>query len=285
MSILSIQSHVTYGHVGNAAAVFPLQRLGFEVWPVHTVQFSNHLGYGDWQGQVFSADHIGSIIDGIAARGALAVCDAVLSGYLGAARLGQVVIETVGRVRDANPASLYLCDPVMGDTDTGLYVHDDIPDFLRARVVPLADVLTPNLFELQQLTQRHIATRTEAVTAARELLALGPSVVVVTSLRHDETPADAIDILAVTADGAWQVRTPYLPLEPPVNGSGDAVAALFLGHYLKTREAPAALAEAAAGVFAIVSATQAAGTRELQLIAAQDEMVRPSRRFPVEPIA
>jgi pyridoxine kinase len=123
------------------------------------------------------------------------------------------------------------------------------------------------------------------VTAARELLALGPSVVVVTSLRHDETPADAIDILAVTADGAWQVRTPYLPLEPPVNGSGDAVAALFLGHYLKTREAPAALAEAAAGVFAIVSATQAAGTRELQLIAAQDEMVRPSRRFPVEPIA
>jgi pyridoxine kinase len=282
MSILSIQSHVAFGHVGNAAAVFPLQRLGFEVWPVHTVQFSNHLGYGDWQGQVFTAEHIASIIEGLAARGALGACDAVLSGYLGAARLGQVVIDTVARVRTASPAALYLCDPVMGDTDTGLYVHDDIPDFLRTRVVPMADVLTPNQFELEQLTRRRIANQAEAVAAARELLALGPKVVVVTSLRHDETPADAIDLLAVTAEGTWRVRTPYLPFEPALNGSGDAVAALFLGHYLKTREAPAALGEAAAAIFAIVAATQSAGTRELQLIAAQEAMVNPVRRFPVE---
>jgi pyridoxine kinase len=282
MSILSIQSHVTYGHVGNAAAVFPLQRLGFEVWPVHTVQFSNHLGYGDWRGQVFTAEHIASIIDGLAARGALGACAAVLSGYLGAARLGQVVIDTVGRVRAASPAALYLCDPVMGDTDTGLYVHDDIPEFLRARAVPMADVLTPNLFELERLTRRRIANQAEAVAAARELLALGPTVVVVTSLRHDETPADAIDILAVTADGAWRVRTPYLPFEAAINGSGDAVAALFLGHYLRTRQAPAALAEAAAAIYAIVAATQSAGSRELQLIAAQEAMVNPARRFPVE---
>ena len=282
MSILSIQSHVTYGHVGNAAAVFPLQRLGFEVWPVHTVQFSNHLGYGDWQGQVFTAEHIASIIDGLAARGALGACAAVLSGYLGAARLGQVVIDTVGRVRAASPSALYLCDPVMGDTDSGLYVHGDIPEFLRTKAVPMADVLTPNLFELEQLTRRRIANQAEAVTAARDLLALGPTVVVVTSLRHDQTPADAIDILAVTADGAWRVRTPFLPFEPAINGSGDAVAALFLGHYLKTREAPAALAEAAAAIFAIVAATQSAGTRELQLITAQEAMINPARRFPVE---
>lgn len=284
MSILSIQSHVAYGHVGNAAAVFPLQRLGFEVWPVHTVQFSNHLGYGDWQGQVFTADHISAVIDGIAARGALDACAAVLSGYLGTASLGRVVANTVRRVRGANPSALYLCDPVMGDTGIGLYVRDDIPEFLRTHAIPLADILTPNLFELERLTACRIANLAEAVAAARSLLALGPTVVVVTSLRHDETPADAIDILAVTADGAWQVRTPYLPLETPVNGAGDALAALFLGHYLKTREVPEALADTAAAVFAIVSATHAAGTRELQLIAAQEAMVRPSRRFPVERI-
>jgi len=285
MSILSIQSHVAFGHVGNAAAVFPLQRLGFEVWPVHTVQFSNHPGYGDWRGQVFSAEHIREVIDGLAARGTLGACDAVLSGYLGAASLGQAVTDAVGRVRAANPAALYLCDPVMGDTGTGLYVRGDIPAFLRAQAVPLADVLTPNLFELEQLAECGIASRTAAVAAARRLLNLGPSVIVVTSLRHDETPADAIDILAVTANGAWQVRTPFLPFDPPPNGAGDSLAALFLGHYLKARDAPAALAEAAAAIFAIVAATQTAGTRELQLIAAQKEMVRPSRRFPVERIA
>lgn len=285
MSILSIQSHVAFGHVGNAAAVFPLQRLGFEVWPVHTVQFSNHPGYGDWQGQVFSAEHIREIIDGLGTRGALAACDAVLSGYLGAASLGEAVTDAVGRVRAANPSALYLCDPVMGDTGTGLYVRDDIPAFLRAQAVPLADVLVPNLFELEQLAECRVASRTEAVTAARRLIGLGPSVVVVTSLRHDETPADAIDILAVTADSAWQVRTPFLPLDPPANGAGDALAALFLAHYLKGRETPAALAKAAAAIFAIVAATQTAGTRELQLVAAQEEMVRPSRRFPVERIA
>ncbi|MHA1600865.1 MAG: pyridoxal kinase PdxY [Alphaproteobacteria bacterium] len=284
MSILSIQSHVAYGHVGNAAAVFPLQRLGFEVWPVHTVQFSNHLGYGDWQGQVFSPEHIAEIIDGVAARGVLDTCAAVLSGFLGAARLGQVVADTVDRVRAANPSALYLCDPVMGDTGTGFYVHDDIPEFLRTRALPLADIITPNLFELEHLAQCTIVSRNDTVTAARKLLALGPSVAIVTSLHHNETPADAIDILAVTADDAWQVRTPYLPLDPAANGAGDALAALFLGHYLKTREVPAALAKSSAAIFAIISATKTAGTRELQLIAAQDEMVRPSRHFPVERI-
>jgi pyridoxine kinase len=285
MSILSIQSHVAYGHVGNAAAVFPLQRLGFEVWPIHTVQFSNHPGYGMWQGQTFSPEHIDKIVDGIAACGALGACDAVLSGYLGTAALGQAVAGAVRRVRAANSAALYLCDPVMGDTGTGLYVHADIPGFLRAHAVPLADVLTPNLFELEQLSACRVASRPEAVAAARRLLNLGPSVIVVTSLRPDDTPADAIDILAVTADGAWQVRTPFLPFDPPVNGTGDALAALFLGHYLKNREAPAALAAAAAAIFAIVSATRAAGTRELQIVAAQEDMVRPSRRFPVQRIA
>jgi pyridoxine kinase len=284
MNILSIQSHVAYGHVGNAAAVFALQRLGFEVWPVHTVQFSNHPGYGDWQGEVFTAEAIGAVIEGIAARGVLNTCAAVLSGYLGTAGLGRVVADTVRRVRAANPSALYLCDPVMGDTGTGLYVQDGIPEFLRTQAVPLADIVTPNLFELAHLTGRRIANREHAVAAARDVLALGPTVAVVTSARLDETPADAIDILAVTADGAWQVRTPYLSLAAPVNGAGDSLAALFLGHYLKHRTASVALTEAASAIFSILSATHAAGTRELQIIAAQSEMAHPSRRFMAEPI-
>ncbi|MFQ6017949.1 MAG: pyridoxal kinase PdxY, partial [Kiloniellaceae bacterium] len=282
MAILSIQSHVAYGHVGNAAAVFALQRLGLEVWPVHSVQFSNHPGYGDWAGDILPAEHVRRVIDGIAARGVLGACDAVLSGYLGDAGLGEAVLVAVRQARAANPAALYACDPVMGDTAGGLFVRENIPAFLRERAVPLADIITPNAFELEQLTGLRIASLDDAIGAARQALALGPSIVLVTSLRHDATPDGAIEMLAVTPEALWRVRTPFLKLDPAPNGAGDALAALFLAHYLSGRDAARALATAAAAIFAVVAATQAAGTRELQLIAAQDELVRPARRFKAE---
>lgn len=285
MSILSIQSHVAYGHVGNAAAVFPLQRLGFEVWPVHTVQLSNHLGYENAAGDVFPADHVRRVIGGLAARGVLAQCDAVLSGYLGDAALGEAVLEAVSQVRAANPHALYLCDPVMGDTGEGIYVRDNIPAFLRETALPLADIITPNAFELEQLTGARIAGLSDAITAARQALGLGPTVVLVTSLRHEETADDEIEMLAVTPDAAWRVRTPFLAFETAPNGAGDAVAALFLAAYLKARDARSALEDAAAAIFAIMAVTRRAGTRELQLIAAQDEIVAPIRRFTVEQIS
>ena len=97
MNILSIQSHVAYGHVGNAAAVFPMQRLGHEVWPIHTVQFSNHPGYGGFRGASFDAALIDACVEGIAERGALARCDAVLSGYLGGAETGDAILRAVAR--------------------------------------------------------------------------------------------------------------------------------------------------------------------------------------------
>jgi len=284
-AILSIQSHVAYGHVGNAAAVFPLQRLGFEVWPVHTVQYSNHLGYGDWAGQVFTAEHVRQVVDGIAARGVFGRCAAVLSGYLGEAAVGEAVIAAVQQVRAANPAALYLCDPVMGDMGDGLYVRENIPAFLRDRALPLADIITPNQFELELLTDTRITSEVEALAAARRTLSFGPKIALVTSLHHLDIPDDAIDMLAVSATGAWRVRTPYLPFDPAPNGSGDAVAALFLAHYLTSADCATALAGAAAAIFAVMACTHAAGTRELQLIAAQDEIVAPKRRFPVERIA
>ncbi len=289
MAILSIQSHVAYGHVGNSAAAFPLQRLGFEVWRVNSVQFSNHTGYGTWRGQVFEAAQIAELIEGIAERGVLGECQAVLSGYLGDAALGVVVLDAVSRIKAANPGALYTCDPVMGDVGRGLYVRPDIPDFMRQQAVPAADIITPNQFELELLTGRKVSGRADAVAAARRALALGPKVVLATSLQHDETAAGEIEMLAVTAEGAWRVATPFLAIDPAPNGAGDALAALFLAHYLKSggkpSQAPEALGRAAAAIYAIVAETERAGTRELQLIAAQEEFAKPKSTFPVEKLS
>src|SRR5262245_9462293 len=158
MNILSLQSHVVYGHVGNSAAVFPLQRIGVEVWPVHTVQFSNHTGYGRWAGRVFSGAMISQVVEGIEARGVLGECDGVLSGYLGSTDTGEAVVDAVTRVKSANPAARYCCDPVIGDVDRGIFVRKGIPEFFQQRLLPIADIVTPNHFELDFLTSRTTAT-------------------------------------------------------------------------------------------------------------------------------
>ena len=212
MNILSIQSWVAYGHVGNASAMFPLQRLGAEVWAVHTVQFSNHTGYGAWTGQVFGGDAVRAVVDGIAARGVLPGCDAVLSGYLGDPGVGEAVLDAVARVRAANPLATYCCDPVIGDTGRGVFVRDGIPELIRSRAVPAADILTPNGFELEHLTGQPVHTLPGARAAVAALQAqmapAGPATVLVTSLRTDETPEDAVDMLAADRTGAWLLRTP-----------------------------------------------------------------------------
>lgn len=284
-NVLSIQSHVTYGHVGNAAAAFPLQRLGFEVWRINTVQFSNHTGYGDWQGQVFSPQHVADLVLGLEARGALAKCNAVLSGYMGDAALGEVIVETVSKAKRANPQALYLCDPVMGDAGRGLYVRSGIPEFMRTKALSAADVITPNAFELELLTGRRIGDHESAVAAARQALTLGPRIVLVTSLTLPGTPTDSIQMLAVDASGAWQVTTPFLPLDPMPNGAGDTVSALFLAHLLKGFAPPQSLERVAGAIFAVMQATQEAGARELELITAQDALAHPPRRFSATAIA
>ncbi len=282
MNILSIQSHVAYGHVGNASAVFPMQRLGVEVWPIHTVQFSNHTGYGSWRGRVFDGPAIEDLVEGIAERGVLPRCDGVLSGYMGSADIGNAILAAVQRVREANPAALYCCDPVIGDVGRGVFVRPGIPEFMRDQAVPAADIITPNQFELEFLSG--IATPTLA--AAKEAVAavhrLGPKVVLVTSLHTTETPGDAIDLLAGAGGRFWRVRTPKLSLN--VNGAGDAIAALFFVHYARTRSAAEALGAAAASIYGLLKRTEEAGSREILTVAAQDEFVAPSRRFSVESV-
>ncbi len=285
MNILSIQSWVAYGHVGNAAAVFPLQRLGAEVWAINTVQFSNHTGYGAWTGQVFTGESVAALVDGIAARGALPGCDAVLSGYMGDAGIGEAILGAVARVREANPRALYCCDPVIGDLGRGVFVRPGIPEFMRDRALPAADLLTPNQFELEWLTGqpcRTLADAKRAVASLRGRMAPGgPRAVLVTSLSTEETPADALDLLAVDDGGAWRLRTPLLPVS--VNGAGDAIAALFLYHVLRTGAAKAALEEAGSSVHGLLRRTEEAGSQEILLVGAQDEFVAPSERFRAEP--
>jgi pyridoxine kinase len=279
MAILSIQSHVAYGHVGNAAVTLPLQRLGREVWAVPTVVFAAHAGYGPPQGAVLPASTVGEIVRGIEARGVFPRCKAVLSGYLGDADLGSVVLDAVARVRSANPDALYCCDPVMGDTAPGVYVRDGIPEFLATQAVPVADIATPNVFELEMLAGGRVRDLDDALAAARVLIARGPRLVLVTSLKRAETPAGTIEMLAVTRDAAWLVGTPEFDLDPAPNGAGDLTAALFLAFMIETRDPEAALSRVGSAIHAVFDATRAAGTRELALEAAQDRIARPPRLF------
>lgn len=283
MNILSIQSHVAYGHVGNDAAVFTLQRMGVEVWPVHTVQFSNHTGYGDWKGHVFDAGMIGEVVAGIAQRGVLGECDGVLSGYMGSVDIGAAILDAVADVKRANPKARYCCDPVIGDVGRGVFVRDGIPDFMKNSALPAADVITPNQFELDYLSARASATLREARDAVKVLHDLGPRAVLVTSLHVDETPDDAIDMLASDANGCFVVRTPRLPLA--VNGAGDAIAALFFAHYLQNGKIGEALSQSASSIFGVLAKTAATNVREIQLVSAQDEIVKPTHIFEADMLA
>ncbi|MGQ4491631.1 pyridoxal kinase PdxY [Corynebacterium diphtheriae] len=283
MNILSIQCHVSYGHVGNSAAVFPLQRIGHEVWPVHTVNFSNHTGYGQWGGELIPAAQVRNVIDGMEQRGAFERIDAILSGYQGGSDIADVIVDAVARIKEANPQAVYACDPVMGNAKSGCFVSDLIPPLLRDKVVPVADIITPNQFELEYLTgvPAHDTTSTlEAIAAAQEM---GPDTVLVTSVRRPETPADAIEMIAANEQGAWLVRTPFIDFKR--NGSGDVTAALFTGHYIRERDAADALARTASSVFDLIETTFTADSRELLIIESQEAIAHPRLQFEVEQIA
>ena len=282
-AIVSIQSHVAYGHVGNSAAVFPLQRAGFEVWPVHTVAFSNHTGHGQWRGPLIPATEVSAIIQGMDELGTLAEVAAVISGYQGGADIADAIIEAVALVKQRNPKAFYSCDPVMGNAKSGCHVADTIPPLLRDKVVPVADVITPNQFELGYLTGREVSDLESTIAAAHAARAMGPETVLVTSVLRPERAAETIEMLAVNGSGAWLVATPYLPFKR--NGSGDVAAALFAGNLLRAGGIDGDLAEplarTAASVFELLQVTYDSGARELELIRAQEAYVNPQRHFEV----
>jgi len=275
-TVLSVQSWVACGTVGNTAALFPLQRLGCETWSLNTVAFSNHTGHERWRGDTVPASDIAALFEGISELGVLARCDAVLSGYLGEAETGPVLLDIVARVKAANRRALYCCDPVMGDVGLGYYVRAGIPEFFRDRALALADIVTPNRFELEWLSGRPVRNLADAREAAAALRQSGPAIVLATSLDAD---ADRVAALAAGPDGVWAAETPRLAIE--ATGCGDAVAALFLAWLLKGKPVPDALATTIAAIYGVIEATMLSGGGELALVAAQDELVAPSRPMSV----
>lgn len=273
-TVLSVQSRVAYGHVGNAAAVFPLQCLGIEAWALDTVAFSNHTGHGRWRGDAVAAETVATLFEGIADLGVLPSIDAVLSGYIGTAETGAVLLDIVRRVKTANPNALFCCDPVIGDTDTGSYVRDGVAEFFRDAALALGDILTPNRFELEYLTGRTVSTLAEAAAAAAALRERGPTTVLLTSLG---LVPEHLTMLASGPGGTWAVETPLLPVE--LNGCGDVTAALFLGRLLTGDSLAEALAATAASMFAVIETTVTLGRYELALVASRAELVQPSRQF------
>jgi len=279
VNILSIQSAVAYGHVGNSAAVFPLQRIGVEVLPVYTVTFSNHTGYGAWRGPMISPDDVRDVITGIEERGVLGEIDVVLSGYQGGEGIADVILDAVARVKAANPNAVYACDPVMGNAKSGCFVAPAIPELLRDRVVPAADIITPNQFELGYLTRTEPADLASTLASVDAARAIGPRTVLVTSVERPDRPEGTIEMLAVDDAGAWIVQTPLLPLK--ANGSGDVTAALFTAHYRETGSAAEALARTTSSVWDLLRLTHESGRRELQLVEAQEFYAHPRMQFEV----
>jgi len=277
MTVISIQSQVAYGHVGNSAAVFPMQMHGIDVIAVPTTLLSNRPGYPTIRGRVLDAELVADLLLGVEERGALDAANMILSGYLGSPEIAAVVADFVTRARASHPALLYCCDPVLGDRDRGLFVQADIPPLVRDRLCPLTDIITPNHFEFEWLCGVKATTADKMIEAAQALLARGPSTVVVTSAELADTPGGEIETLAVERARAWRVRTPKLPISP--SGTGDLFASLFVSARVRGSDTPEALAHAASAIFAVLEQTALRGTEEMRIVESAGLLVHPKRRF------
>jgi len=285
MNVISIQSQVAFGHVGNSAAVFPMQMHGIDVTAVPTTLLSNRPGYPSIRGRVLDAQLVADLLRGIEERGAVDTCDMILSGYLGSPEIAAVVADFVARAKTRKPTLAYCCDPVLGDRDRGLFVPADIPPLVRDRLCPLADIITPNHFEFEFLCGAKATTSGQMIGAAQALMARGPSTVIVTSAELADTPEGEIETVAIEKSGegikAWRAGTPKLPINP--SGTGDLFAALFVAARLRGSHTPDALGHAVSGIFAVLERTSIAGTEEMRIVESAGLLVRPARRF--DPIA
>ena len=306
MAVLSIQSHVVYGYAGNTAAVFPLQRLGHEVWAINTVEFSNHTGFGAWRGKILDADLTMDLVTGLEERGVIKNCEAVLSGYLGNAQTGKTIESAVEKIRRISPGALYCCDPVMGDFGRGFYVKSEIRQIIKNDLVPLADIVFPNHFELQELSGINIENKDDALKALDILHDTGPSIILVTSFKEKQNKTGTESSPVITAQlpvlsmiasmrkggvrEIHEVTTPELPLGEDIAGTGDMTAAVFLSRFLKTGDLKTALELCAASVFGILEASHKTasplkeGPMQIKIIDCQEQLANPSFHFKAEKI-
>jgi len=277
MTVISIQSQVAYGHVGNSAAVFPMQMHGIDVIAVPTTLLSNRPGYKTVRGRVLEAQLVADLLQGVEERGALDTCNMILSGYLGSPEIATVVADFVARARASHPRLIYACDPVLGDRDRGLFVQAGIPPLVRDRLLPLADIITPNHFEFEWLCGAKALTSGQMIAQAQTLLARGPSTVVVTSAELEDTPAGEIETLAIEHENAWRVRTPKLPISP--NGTGDLFASLLVSARVRGSDTRQGLSHAASAIFAVLERTAISATEEMRIVESAELLVHPKQRF------
>lgn len=283
MAVLSLQSFVTYGHVGNSAALPPMQAQGFEIWPLPTAILAHHPGHGRPAARTTPPNEVEDVVDSLAKLGVLAQCRAVLTGWLGSAGNAAAALDAVDQVRALNPHALWLCDPVIGDRAEGIYVDAALPPLFRDRLLPRADIATPNQFELEWFSGQKADTLAGALAACRVLLSRGTRIVVCTSLQRHDRSAGEIEALAVTADGAWIAGTPELNNAP--HGAGDMFAALFLARLLKGKSVKKALGFATAATYGVLAASVEAGQNEPLLVAARAELVLPTTTPRLERVA
>ncbi len=274
MTVISIQSQVVHGHVGNSAAVFPLQACGIDVAAVPTTLLSNHPLYSSMRGGVLDAKLVRDLLAGLEERGLIDTCKVLISGYLGSPEIAAAVIDFVRRAKARNPNLLYLCDPVMGDAGPGFYVNEDVRALTCEGLVPLADIITPNQFELEQLAGRAPATLEGIVAAAR---GIGPSAVAVTGVQLQDASPQIVQTLAIEPQAAWMVCTPRISCRP--SGTGDLFTALFAAALVQGLATGAALGRAVSGVFGVLEETERRQSYEMALIASAERMLRPHPLF------
>ncbi|MGB6176889.1 MAG: pyridoxal kinase [Methylocella sp.] len=274
MTVIAIQSQVVHGHVGNSAAVFPLQACGIEVAAVPTALLSNHPQYASMRGGVLDAKFVRDLLVGVEERGLVDSCKVLISGYLGSPAIAAAVIDFVRRAKARNPNLLYLCDPVMGDAGPGFYVDEDMRALFCEGLVPLADIITPNQFELEHLAGRAPATVEGIVAAAR---GLGRSTVAVTGVQLQDGSSGIVQTLAIEPRAAWMVSTPRLSCRPP--GTGDLFTALFAAALVRGLTTGAALGRAVSGVHGVLEETERRQSYEMALVGSVERVLRPHPLF------
>lgn len=275
--IISIQSQVVHGHVGNSAAMFPMQHLGVQVAAVPTTLLSNHPHYPTMRGRVLDADLLDDLLVGVEERGLVDTCAILLTGFLGSAENGLVVARFVERAKARNPALRYCCDPVMGDADLGFFVDEPLREVFRERLVPLADIITPNQFEFEHLVG-FAAEDSRALRRGVDMLSTRRArTVVVTGFGLGEASAARVDTFAFHRGAAWKVSTPRLACRPA--GTGDLLTALFVSSLVSGATVPVALETAVSGTFAVLLDMASANLLELPIVESRDELDRRKRRF------
>lgn len=281
---MSFHSRVSRGHVGNSALVPALQALGRDVWPVDTVVLSNHPGHPMVAGRRVPGHEIQALTDTLIDLGGARDLHAVMTGYMGSVETGGAALAAVDRIKRMSPETLYICDPILGDRDEGLYVDDGLVAFFRGQALPRANLALPNAFELELLSGDRVDDVASAVAAAHALRMRGTSAVVVTSVpdRGARTRLDpmaegmTVGTLAVDDEGEWLIEVPRLVRN--AKGAGDVLAGLLVGHLAGGLTLRDATARAVASVHGLL---EAAGEYDLDLpLIAHRHLLTDPKRVP-----